>query len=394
MAKKNNSQKLISTLLANKKLTNAQREKLAALMIRDLDLANTNQDGESNGDSPKSDLPEYRSAKDVMDFLLEYNQDPILKYTCHPIDDMSIINEIAEQCENKVYSVKSHYHLILSRFTQLRKKYDHKSTGKYLDGKVVSLMRVYITGETFHREPSAWSTQSITYNWHSPELWEWSNKNPGIVPNPGENIAEFMCNEGYKLPKPFISNLSGKRISTFGDLVMYYKSLLHIKRDDNLQNKILYVYKKGYQTGDQNSHPWLDRVNLTIGEFDNNIELFTSVDKLLQAFGAILSICIENQAEGIPHVEVGFYREFESKRVCFYVHHKNSKYRKGIEDTIKKIGEKQTLLIKKQVNGICDLYIQADFDNNQYAEINLWDGKPRTATSIDRIEGVKYIMKY
>lgn len=33
MAKKNNSQKLISTLLANKKLTNAQREKLAALMI-------------------------------------------------------------------------------------------------------------------------------------------------------------------------------------------------------------------------------------------------------------------------------------------------------------------------------------------------------------------------
>lgn len=120
MAKKNNSQKLISTLLANKKLTNAQREKIAILMIRDLDLANTNQDGESNGDFPKSNLPEYRSAKDVMDFLLEYNQDPILKYTCHPIDDLSVINEIAEQCENKVYSVKSHYHLILSRFTQLR----------------------------------------------------------------------------------------------------------------------------------------------------------------------------------------------------------------------------------------------------------------------------------
>ena len=154
------------------------------------------------------------------------------------------------------------------------------------------------------------------------------------------------------------------------------------------------VYKKGYQTGDQNSHPWLDRVDLTIGDFDNNIELFTSVDKLLQAFGAILSICIENQAEGIPHVEVGFYRELESKRVCFYVHHKNSQYRKGIEDSIKRIGEKQTLLIKNQINGICNLYIQADFGNNQYAEMNLWDGKPRTATSIDKIEGVKYILKY
>ena len=77
MAKKNNSQKLISTLLANKKLTNAQREKIATLMIRDLDLANTNQDHESNGDFPKSDLPEYRSAKDVMDFLLEYKHNDL-----------------------------------------------------------------------------------------------------------------------------------------------------------------------------------------------------------------------------------------------------------------------------------------------------------------------------
>lgn len=392
MAKKNNSQKLISALLVNQKLTNAQRKKLADLMIRDLDLESTSQDGESNSNLPKSDLPEYHSPKDVMDFLLEYNLDPILKYTCHPIDDMNVINEIAEQCENKVYSVKSHYHLISSSFKQLREKY--KTTGKYLDGKVLTLMRVYITGETFHRVASAWSTQSITYNWHSPELWEWSDKNPDVVPNPGENIAEFLCNEGYKLPKPFISNLSGKRINTFGDLVMYYKSLLHIKRDDNLQNKILYIYKKGYQTGDQNSHPWLDRIDLTIGEFDNNIELFTSVDKLLQAFGAILSICIENQVEGKPHVEVGFYREPESKRVCFYVHHKNTQYHKGVEDSINKIGEKQTLLIKNQINGICDLYIQADFVNDGYAEINLWDGKPRAAKNIEKIEGVKYILKY
>lgn len=394
MVKKTNTQNFISTLLANKKLTNTQRERIAALMIRDLDLESPSQESGSDSNLPKSDLPEYHSPADVMKFLLEYNQDPILKYTCHPIDDMNVINEIAEQCENKVYSVKSHYHLILSSFKQLREKYNPKTTGKYLDGKVLTLMRVYITGETFHRVPSAWSTQSITYNWHSPELWEWSNKTPGIVPNPGENIAEFLCNEGYKLPKPFISNLSGKRINTFGDLVMYYKSLLHIKRDDNLQNKILYIYKKGYQTGDQNSHPWLDRIDLSIGVFDNNIELFTSVDKLLQAFGAILSICIENQVEGIPHVEVGFYRESESKRVCFYVHHKNTQYHKGIEDSIKKIGEKQTLLIKNQINGICDLYIQADFGNDQYAEINLWDGKPREAKNIEKIQGVKYVLKY
>ena len=120
------------------------------------------------------------------------------------------------------------------------------------------------------------------------------------------------------------------------------------------------------------------------------MELYYTIPiiKLLDA------ICIENQAEGIPHVEVGFYRELESKRVCFYVHHKNSQYRKGIEDSINKIGEKQTLLIKNQINGICELYIQADFGNGQYAEINLWDGKRRTAKDIEKMEGVKYILKY
>ena len=69
-------------------------------------------------------------------------------------------------------------------------------------------------------------------------------------------------------------------------------------------------------------------------------------------------------------------------------------YPQSMYDSIKRIGEKQTLLIKNQINGICNLYIQADFGNNQYAEMNLWDGKPRTATSIDKIEGVKYILKY
>ena len=38
MAKKTNIQNFISTLLTNKKLTNTQRERFAALMIRDLDL--------------------------------------------------------------------------------------------------------------------------------------------------------------------------------------------------------------------------------------------------------------------------------------------------------------------------------------------------------------------
>ena len=177
---------------------------------------------------------------------------------------------------------------------------------------------------------------------------------------------------------------------------MYYKSLFHIKRDDNLRDKILYVYNNGYQTSEQKSLPWNEKVQLT-HNFDNSIELFTSVDKLLQAFVAIMKICIDVQkqySKELPQIEVGFYREEKTCRVCFYVHHLNSEYRKSIDDTIKRIGEQQTNLIKNQINGLCDLYIQADFGNDHYAEINLWDGKPREAKNIKKIQGVKYILKY
>lgn len=398
MGKTNNSQqRFISTLLSNKKMTNAQKEKLASLMIRDLGLNQSVQDNESVG-AGDSSIPQiqYHSPKDIMEFLLEYNQDPILKYTCHPIDDQNVIDEIVGLSGKEKYSVKSHYHLISTNFKKLRERYD-KNSGKYLDNKVITLMKVYIDGTTFKKEVTPWSSLKIPYNWHSPELWEWSQNNPGIVSNPGENIAEQFCNEGFKLPTPIKSNLTGKKLKNFGDIVLYYKSLFHIKRDDSLKSKIKYVYKYGYQTAEQNSQSWIDRVDLSIGEFDDNIELFTSVDKLLQAFVAIMKICIDVQKQystEIPHIEVGFYREPESGRICFSVHHLNSEYRKSIEDAIKRIGEQQTNLIKNQINGICDLFIQADFGNEVYAELNLWDGNPRTSKEISKIQGVKYIMKY
>ena len=398
MAKINNTQQtFISMLLSNKKLTQTQREKLTSLMIRDLGLNNVVPEDESTVTKSNLSPEDYHSPKDVMEFLVEYNQDPILKYTCHPIDDMNVIEEIVKDTTNQKYSVESHYHLISTSFKRLRERYNPKITGKYLDSKVITLMKVYIDGSTLKKVETPWSSLKIKYNWHSPELWEWSRKNPGIVANPGENIAEYLCNEGYILPSPIISNLTGKKLKTFGDIVLYYKSLFHIKRDDSLRKKILYVYKNGYQTGDQNSHPWVERVNLTIGKFDDNIELFTSVDKLLQAFVAIMRICVDVQKKfstEIPHIEVEFYREIDTKRVCFAIHHFNTEYRKSLNDAISRIGDQQTNLIKNQIDGICDLYIQADFGNKEYAELNLWDGKPREGKPIEKMQGVKYILKY
>lgn len=398
MGKANSSQqRFISTLLSNKKMTNAQKEKLASLMTRDLGLNKKVQEQKSS-DTEWFPIPdaEYHSPKDIMDFLIEYNQDPILKYTCHPIDDPNIINELVEATGKDNYSVEYHHKLISTNFFNLRKKYDNDPE-KFLDNKVIMLMQVYIDGKTLKSKETTWSSLNIPYNWHSPELWKWSKENPGIVANPGYEVAEQFGNEGFKLPAPIISNLNGKKMKTFGDIVLYYKSLFHIKRDDSLRKKILYVYKNGYQYGRYKSTSLQENINLTFGDFDDNIELFTSVDKLLQAFVEIMRICINVQKEystELPHIEVGFYRETESNRVCFSVHHLNTEYRKTIYDAKKRIGDQQTELIKNKINGICDLFIQANFGNEQYAEINFWDGNPRTSKKISKIQGVKYIMKY
>ena len=48
-------------------------------------------------------LKEYLSPKDLHDFLLEYNQDLILKYTCHTIDSSESIQNILNRCKIEEY---------------------------------------------------------------------------------------------------------------------------------------------------------------------------------------------------------------------------------------------------------------------------------------------------
>lgn len=386
----NNKNRFISMVLSNSNLTAAQKSRVVSLISRDAESEETGT--LPSNDDAMNNLPIYRSPKDISKFLLAYNQDPILKYTCHPIDDINTIKEIVEKCGGELYSVKNHQSLIALRFSEL---YDKK---KYnIDSKVMSLIRVYLTGKDFNRNDQTWSSLKIAENWHSKKLFDWSENNPGKIPNPGDNIAEFQCNEGYMLPKPIVSNLTGKKITTFGDVVMYFKSLFHIKRSDNLRDKLLYIYHNGYRCGTQDSHPWEEHLNLSFGKFDNKIELFTSVDKLLQAFVAILRICVDVQKRyytEIPHIEVGFYKDPDDGRVCFSVHHINSEYQKTVEDTISRIGEQQRNLINNQINGICDLYIEANFGHDACYRVNLWDGNDRNKEVIPLMPGVKYILKF
>ena len=59
-----------------------------------------------------------------------------------------------------------------------------------------------------------------------------------------------------------------------------------------------------------------------------------------------------------------------------------------------RFGTKLSDLIQNQINGLCDFYIQADFDNNQFAQINLWNGEAIEPKPLKSYVGVEFILKF
>lgn len=324
----------------------------------------------------------YKSPKDTHDFLVAYNQDSVLKYTCHNIDDEDIIKDINNECGVPEYDYEKHLQLIQNHFNQLRK-------GRFISHRLINLISVYLTGKTVKGVDSEWSSLKIKDNWACDQLKNWAQNNPHIVPNPGVNISSSTRNSGYKLSRLYKSSLTGKRIISFSELVLYFKSLFHIKADNSLKSILSYI----------NEVEKYDDKNIKIIFEDNFLEkteLFTYVDALVQSYKSIIKICYnyaqKNNLE-TPIIHLSFYEDSDNKK-CLCIHHINTKYGKTKNDALSRIGEEQKNLIQKHINGLCDLYIQALFSDDSSGEINLWNGKERIFTSIDNLYGVKYIMKF
>lgn len=317
--------------------------------------------------SKKEDLPKYISPKKLQSFLEQYNQNPILKYTCHSIDDKEVIEELCQRCNVKTYKYEAHVQLIINEFDALLKSFQNEPISE----NMIALISAYLKGK------KEWSSDNIPINWSCKEIKEWAKDNPGIIPNPGPNIANEQKNRGFRL-NHFTSKLTNESISRFDDLCKLFKSLFHIRRDNSLKKLITNK---------------IDDININFSEtnFRENIELFTDVDKLIQAITRIVRICKDCDSNN-PNIEISCYTEEDN--ICIAIHHKNSKYGKPIKETVRRIGEKHSLLIKNQLNGLADLYIEADFDNNEFAQVNLWNGKPRKEEIMTEVEGVKYILKF
>lgn len=376
----------IKELLENKKINQNHRERILELASREISFEGTLEeriqkiediifnDNLPGNTTPQiippepQNLPEYIDPINLYNALLAYNQNPILKTTCHPIS-IANIDVIVLQSGSSGYDYKKHLELIKLNFKELAK--NEKFTVK-----MYALIKNYLFGE------GTWSSQNINVSWSNKDLEDWANKNPNIVPNPEDSLIETLGNEGYPLEKPFISKLTDKNIRKFSELVLYFKSLWHVKEDNSLQ-KILAKRNEDYK--------YKEWANIQFVNFSQTLNLFTDVDKLVQAYSKIIDLIKENGSLNHQEIEISYYEEGSKKILS--IHQLNTIWKKTISDTIERpFGNSMLPLIENQINGLCDLHIQAKFEDNKNYEVNLWDGKERKEKSIPLFDGVKYLL--
>lgn len=329
----------------------------------------------------------YISPKNIQQFLREYNQDEVLKYTCHLIDTDEVINDINERCKTERYDFFKHLLLIQSHFSELRNRF--KRNDFSLSPNIITLINVYLSGRDFKGNLGLWSANKINVGWGCEEIKNWATKYQGVIPNPGRNIACKQKNTGWELTSAFLSETTGVRIKTFSELVIFFKSQFHIRYDNSLKSIIEFANQK-----------WSNKdiiISFSNNNFNESVELFTDVDKLIQAYKKIIDICLMHKLPNEPvKIELSFYDDVGNMNTYFCVHHLNSKYKKTLKNAVERIGESQSKLIEKQINGLCDLYVEAEFSDNRCAILNLWDNSSKFSYNecSKNIVGVKYILKF
>jgi hypothetical protein len=317
-------------------------------------------------DEEKQQLPVYINPIDLTSFLLEYNQNLILKYTCHEIDDLEFFLDFFE---NKTFSIEEYTLLIEREYKKISAKYYGK-----ISKNIQGLIWAYLKGG------NPWSSDKIKVSWGSEQLKEWCMNNPGLVPNPGLNLRRIMRYDGFEFDS-FVSKNTNKRIVSFSDLVIHFKHLFHIRNDNSLKQ---IIERKN------TTENYTENIDFKIN-IPDNIEFFSDVDKIIQAYEKIIEMTLEfvnNNNKEKPIINLSLYEK--NNEVIFSIHHVNSIFGKTIYNCINRVGEKEINLINNQINGICKMILKADFGEGKYAEINLWNGQPRKSNELDVFDGVEY----
>jgi hypothetical protein len=391
----------IRELLEDKKINQNQRERILELTSKEISLEGKLEERVQKieeiifKDQPetsiekitetskqnKSDLPNYIDPYHLYRFLYEFNQNPVLRSTCHDVDSDEL-QKINDYCSSENYCFSSHLRKIIENYEQHEKSY-------FAPPKVKALIRGYLTGKDYEKNQlkNGWSSGSIEINWSSPKLNEWAIENSNIPPNINEILAGDLEIELLQIEPQIISPISYHPIQNFTQLVLHFKNLFHLKSGDQSLKAILCRLNS--------QKKWNEKIDFEIDEdsFPSNIEHFTDVDKLTQAYNKIVQLIIEqHNGDDKPRVKLSLSEK--NHTVFLSILHRNGYYNKTIQNTIDRIGQSYSSLIGNLLNGLCNLRLKADFKNGTYAEINLWDGKKREAIDLHNFEGVEHLFEF
>lgn len=347
------------------------------------DINGEDQNTKTNNSDDQNEVPTYYYPLSTYKFLFNYNQNRILKSTCHDIgsQELRVINNY---CNTEEYDFIKHLEKIKEAYDLHERKYFAPSFLK-------TRFRVYLTGKNFYGKSSeGWSEESIKINWCSYELREWAEKNPGIPPNLNDALIEKLENTGFENFESFTSNISGLSVQSFTQLVYHFKHSFHLNGDNPLRAII-------ERTNNLNN--WNEHIDFIIENdtFPLNIEHFTDVDKLVQAYKSIIELIIEvaNKHE-LERPKVKITAKVSLEEFQLSIHHLNSIYKRDIIKTIERPGQHYRNLIENQVNGLCNLILNAEFESGTKSQINIWNGQDRKPWPIleESFKGVEHIFQF
>lgn len=389
-----NKYDFIKELLEDKKLNQNQRERILELASKEISLEGSLEERVQkieeiiNNNIPKSNdlkpdkpiktegssLPKYIDPHNAYKFLLEYNQDSVLKTTCHNMD-ADLIEAINELCETDTYDFHKH-------IEKIKEAYLNLTHINFVSGKLSTLINVYLTGKDYKGNARNWA-EGISINWCSDDLLQWVKQNPSVPPNLSVENLNALQVTGFQF-QPFVSKITGKRVSNFAELVIHFKKLFHVRFD----NSFIHLFNNVNQR-------WADKIDFYFvkEKFPDNIEHFVDVSKLIQAYEKVLGLIVEKSSVR-PKIELSLLRDADFLKI--YIHEVNGKPSKGVQDfQSRRFGDGGVHLIDKLINGLCNYYFETDFGGGRYIKLNLWNGNDLDPKDTNEpIQGVRHTFEF
>jgi hypothetical protein len=329
-------------------------------------------------------IPSYINPAGLYKYLFDFNNNLILKSTCHKIDsdELKIINQ---ECGTEIYVFKKHLSKIIETF-EIHDK-------KYAPSFIKSFIRLYLTGKDFYGKRIGsnvkgkllgWTEDTIVFSWSDEKLKKWSENNLELPPCPSDGLARKNKNLGFEFESPVINSFE-RNIATFSKLILHFKKMFHIKSDNSLKNLIIQQNRiKVFK-----DKVWNEEIDFIINdeEFPLNIEVFTYVERVIQAYNKILELVLENAKEK-PKVKLTL--NDDEDYVYFKIHHLNSQYSKTRTGILERLhGQTYKNMILNQINGLCDLFVETDLGNNEFVRFNLWDKNYNKKTLKNNLNPIK-----